>query len=347
MTILRRAAPRPSHYAHHTRAWRHGGAATLTLLTLTLTTALGPTASATSPDSPTTTNTRASNDATAAASTEKLPVGNSTPSSRGSGNPNDVRGEFIKTDGRISPATSYAGGGIIGEDKRKLVTTFDEPYDKIVLIQREKASGTTHCTGALVDVAVILTAAHCLQTKADGAAALNDITLTLRSDPQKFTLPKCGISDYRVAPGWSEGESTSRDWALIKSQCSFGQFVGFFGTHDRPDEDFPTNHTLTGFPGDKKPNYYTFPLYEDSGLVHSVPNDDSLWYDKIDATNGQSGSPIWYYNNNEELACTYCIVGVHSSGVDGGIDQFRRNFGTRVTTVAQEFMDDLAGISPQ
>lgn len=199
--------------------------------------------------------------------------------------------------------------GIIDVDERKIVKNYKlSPYKPIILLNMDFKGKTYVGTGSIVAPDTILTAAHNIYNSSLGGWATK-VTAYAGANEQKATIGKAIADKKYVLPEWINSKSSKHDLAIVKLKTPLGLQTGSFGITTR----MTLNEKIqsAGYPADKG----SWTLYKGEGLLKNI-TDTNIYYN-IDTYGGQSGSPVWNYQNK--------IIGVHAYGSNPF------NFGTKIT----------------
>lgn len=234
---------------------------------------------------------------------------------------------------------------VIGtDDGRELVTnTTDFPWSTIGWISSEwdrqgQSGSVSGGTGSVfLSPYHVLTAAHVVWDKAEQEASGNgyagSVTVNFGQSGQERYYGTARVTDMMTFNGWtndsnwtltSGGEwvpdSRSGDLALLTLDRNIGDRVGYFGYDTDVDDSLNVN--IAGYPADLA-NSWTWEhgysvsaedapdvdLYKDFGGIDEVVG-GILRYE-IDTAGGQSGSPVWRYDDETD---NRYMVGVHVAG---------------------------------
>lgn len=199
-------------------------------------------------------------------------------------------------DGGIDP------NGIIGgvDDRKPVADTTIAPYKAI---GRLYVTGINHCTCSAFAKNAVLTAAHAVY-KNNSIAEFEKIELGLNGSNTYKTIttkPK----EIIVCPEYMNGDtSTICDWAIILFDTDISKWAFGYSTGLKTD----TALTTTGYPktkADPSDTYTGKEQYTCSGNATKVA--DSYFECNMDATGGQSGSPI--YDSANHIVGVACKSG--------------------------------------
>lgn len=225
-----------------------------------------------------------------------------------------VEGELIQ-DESFSPVfpddLEYISDGntartIIGSDNRRIVTnTSTYPFSTAAHLVMTFPNGKSYIgSGHLISNDTVLTAGHCIYSKADGGWATS-VAVYPGYNGKTAPFGVAYASKLMSISGWTSNNSSEHDIGAIKLNKSIGKNTGYMGLTTNTNSGI----TLTGFHGDLNGKMGT-----ESGSISSLtPN--NVFY-KLDSTGGASGSGV--YNNNNQ------ILAVHAYG------RTSDNFGTRM-----------------
>jgi V8-like Glu-specific endopeptidase len=145
-------------------------------------------------------------------------------------------------------------------------------------------------TGVLVAPDQVLTAAHCVYRANLGGWA-GDVTFTPARVGKTPPFGTARAIRYAVPRGYTQSQDEAHDVVLVTLDQPIGNETGLMevagATQDQYDPGGALLHSA-GYPADKPGSMYAV-----SGSVVSGAGSDSVWQIDLDATFGQSGSPIW------------------------------------------------------
>lgn len=226
--------------------------------------------------------------------------------------------------------TSTNTRAIVGmHDERTLITnTTAYPYSAIGYLNMIGSDGRSyHGTAFMVAPNVALTAAHCIydennlrMRRLDFSPARNGdtypfVTTTTIVTGTTVTVP----SDYLTNP------NAGNDWALIKFTTNIGDncswlnlqvggynygsagetfYVSGYPVHD------PSNPKYIPFRTDFLDEHRVGFQFRAGSIISSMST--KYFTHKIDALPGQSGSPVYYYNQNNQVR----VIGIHNRSGD-------------------------------
>ena len=245
-----------------------------------------------------------------------------------------------------APFSEGEAGVIKGEDRKRVTPTVGVPWRWICKIELKDNKGRKvgSGTGVLVSDSHVLTAAHVVYE-----ATQNKQLVSIRVIPAlDHGVEPFGSSSVSAIPrlprNYSPDAANSLDWdyALLKlniplGKKTFPQLKGkalcFWGSPQcgansvfaRPDPATLNGRDVftAGYPGSSGADKLMYA----AGLLHSVDRLRRTMYMTADATEGQSGSPVWIVENGR-----YCLVGI---AVDAGTNS------NQVVRVTRELIRQL------
>ena len=201
---------------------------------------------------------------------------------------------------------------IIGTDNRELVANTEiAPYRYIGLLVTKYESGeVVNGTGFLVGESTLLTAAHCVYKPGD---EVKSIIFYPGQNGTEKPFGKYTVSNVHVPTKYKQAAKAENvtmvekyDYALLELSKKAGNKLGYFklgGYKTEYNINNLTNKTmvLTGYPG-----HMGKVQYKHRAKIKGFNEDGYLIYYTMDATDGQSGSPIYKYMDGD-----FYVVGIH------------------------------------
>ncbi|MBO6505025.1 MAG: trypsin-like serine protease [Kordiimonadaceae bacterium] len=209
---------------------------------------------------------------------------------------------------------------------RRSVDSTEKPWQSI---GRVNIGGRAHCSGTLVAANIVLTAAHCLFSKASGQMVVPGIVHFVAGYSRGEHLGHSKVKSYRVGDGYRGEEGATRanmghDWALLVLEEPLGEELGFLtvpnGWFEPPKPTAPprpnkrkvqiaADVTTAGYPGDRK---HILSLEENCNII-TTANQGRILLTSCIALKGDSGGPIL-----QQVDGTWHIIGVQTSALKAG-----------------------------
>lgn len=220
-------------------------------------------------------------------------------------------------------ATDSSTYSIIGDDGRVEVSDTEAyPYSAICYIETKWPDGNTSLgTAWMIYSDIALTAGHCVYSSENGGWA-KSVKLWPAKDGYAIWNNPYGTTTSKTlhaASQWTESQDGEYDWAVIELTDNIGDETGWFGIGWTSSDPTGTTVTITGYPGEHR--YYQYKM---SGKI-TRSSANKLYYNTIDTSGGQSGSPIYTAGN---IAYGIHCHGANLAGENAGvrINEWRYNY---------------------
>jgi V8-like Glu-specific endopeptidase len=209
---------------------------------------------------------------------------------------------------------------VIGADTRVKITNVTVyPWRTVCKLYMRFPNGKNYIgSGILVANKYILTAGHCIHSRADGGWATRvEVVPGQRGSYRPYGSALA--TRLRSYTGWTSSSNTNFDLALVTLNRTIGNSTGWLG-YAAYSTINGLNAQTAGYPGDRDGGvnmYYTY------GPITS----SNAWkgFYKFDTAGGQSGSGVWRITGSGSNLKRYVFV-IHTTGYT------TYNGGTRITT---------------
>lgn len=227
---------------------------------------------------------------------------------------------MVSTEDLLAKEGSVQPDSIIGDsdDRTPITATTTFPYSCVCQITIYWPDGTSaRGTAWMYWKNVAVTAGHCVYS-ADNGGWATSIQVRPGADGSSSPYGMVYSTRMHTATKWIEDENWEYDYGVLELSSDIGNSTGWFGTSWTFWTLKGTDVTITGYPGE-----YFHKMYSMSGEI-TKSDTRKVYYNVIDTTGGQSGSPI--YEND------YHVIGIHAyaEGTYG-------NSGTRITSSLFDF----------
>lgn len=200
-------------------------------------------------------------------------------------------------------------------------------------------------TGFIVGDHQIATAAHCVYDK-DNSKWGTSMKVTLYNTNGTISTTTFTPVETHIPSLYKTSSDSTYDYALITVKENLSKYTHFDlgSSYNVTASNFSTIPIyVTGCPGQVGSVDNSTPkrLYSAEGHVMYNDNTSILYYD-VDATSGQSGSPVYTItriNNSGTIVYVYTALSIHSRG------NTTRNNGPLITKYHQQFYKDNPNIS--
>lgn len=207
---------------------------------------------------------------------------------------------------------------ILGPDNRVRVGAITSyPWRAICALKITARNGRRFIgTGWLVGPRTVITAGHCVFMHNEGGWASSIEVIPALSDASR-PYGSASSGNLRSVTGWTNSRNRDFDYGaiILPENRPLGNTVGFFGVAVRNDSFLMASAlNLSGYPSDKGGNQQWFMAQRPTATSANV-----ITYN-IDTFGGQSGSPVWIFQNGQRYA-----VGIHTNGSGNGNSATRIN----------------------
>lgn len=202
---------------------------------------------------------------------------------------------------------------IIGiDDRTRILDTDLAPWRMICALRMQSPTGSMAMgTGWLVGPRTIITAGHCVYSQHFFGGWAQRIEVTPGRNGQDFPFGQIVVADdFEAIDRWVEAEEPDVDVGVVHLDRDIGNTLGWFGLASLPATDLQDSFVnISGYPGDRGAGTEQ---YFHSNRVKQV-TDRRVFYD-VDTFGGQSGAPVWVYEDGSDDPI---VVGIHAYGTGG------------------------------
>lgn len=212
------------------------------------------------------------------------------------------------------------GSAIDSADRVKVNNTTQFPWSTIVHIQGKFGTNTFNCTGWMLGVSTVATAAHCLYDYGrTNLFATEVIVVPAQNTSSANSEPfgRCAGGTSWIVNHWQESGNPAYDYGVLTLKCRIGEQTGSLGFSLTTRGISGTLVNLTGYPFDKGGT-----MWFDLGYITDVLTYQFFYSNATEAA--RSGAPVWLPNVR---LCYFCVVAIHTSGRP----DLNANIGVRIT----------------
>ena len=243
-----------------------------------------------------------------------------TPGSGGTTTDETSRSETtLAAKGKSRPILSPFESVIGDRDERvRIVDTDLTPWRMICALRMRGPSGTAMGTGWLVGPRTVVTAGHCVFSNHffGGWASTIEVIPGLNGHGDTARpFDSVTSTSFSSVDRWVNSEEADFDIGCIHLNQDIGNELGWFSIGSLAPaelENFLVN--VSGYPADRGRG---FEQYHNSNRVSRV-SDRRVFYE-VDTFGGQSGAPVWIYEDEESSPV---VIGIHAYGIGGTPDEF-------------------------
>ena len=200
---------------------------------------------------------------------------------------------------------------VIGVDERqRILDTNTAPWRMICALRMSAGGGSAMGTGWLVGPRTIITAGHCVHSTEFFGGWAKEIEITPGRNGDEAPFGRVVSKQFSSVDKWVKDADPDFDIGCIHLSEPIGNTIGWFGLASLPANELEKCLlNISGYPADR--GLGTEQYFEANRVLRVT--DRRIFYD-VDTYGGQSGAPVWIYQdgNTQPLA-----VGIHAYGVGG------------------------------
>lgn len=200
---------------------------------------------------------------------------------------------------------------VIGPDDRtRILDTDQAPWRQICALEIESPFGTFIGTGWFVGPKTLITAGHCVfdSTQMNGWAS--SITVTPGRSGETKPFGSLQASRFSSVDRWVQSQDPDYDIGCIHLDQPAPDSLGSFSVAVLSNADLENALVnISGYPGDRGDGREQY--FHANRILRVGPR--RIFYD-VDTFGGQSGSPVWIYEDGSDIPV---VVGIHAYGTGG------------------------------
>lgn len=223
-------------------------------------------------------------------------------------------------------------------DRRaRILDTDDWPWRMICSLRIEAPGGRTVGTGWFIGPRTVITAGHCVFARNMGGWA-DRITVTPARDDNEQAFGQVVSDDFDTINRWVEDQDPDFDYAAIHLNQPLGEQTGWFSVAVKGRAQLEGSLVnISGYPVDRARGAQQW--FHANRVLRAL--DNRIYYN-VDTFGGQSGSPVWLYDDDDPDEPR--VVAIHAYGF-GGTDRnlgIKANSAPRITTSVFELLKSWA-----
>lgn len=235
---------------------------------------------------------------------------------------------YVAVKGKGGPIRAPSRGGlesVLGTDERvRILDTDLSPWRMICSLQiRSNSGGSLIGTGWFVGPRTLLTAGHCVHSLEFMGGWAASIEVIPGRNGSEANHGRATSTRFSSVDRWIEAQEPDFDIGCIHLDEALGEKVGWFALGALTAEELSGYLVnIAGYPSDRGAGEEQ---YHHRNRVLRV-TERRVFYD-VDTFGGQSGSPVWVYEqeNSPPLA-----VAIHAYGLGGSPTDLRANSAPRI-----------------
>jgi len=231
------------------------------------------------------------------------------------------------------PLVQRAGFGqtlLSMKDRRAEVSNpLASPWRMVCALEITGVDGSCYVgTGWIAGPRLVMTAGHCVYSKDSLGGWAQSIAVSPGRGSDS-SAPVYVSTSFKACDHWISREDENHDYGAIILDDDIGDKHGFFSSSSYSDA-YLTNRLLniSGYPGSRAGEIQ---MHHENRVNSLSPT--RIYYD-IDTEGGQSGSPIWLY---EEQGLDPIVVGIHAYGAG------KAHIGNSGVRITEEVMGFIRG----
>ena len=196
-------------------------------------------------------------------------------------------------------------------DRRiRIGDTAARPWRMICSLRIVAPGGRSVGTGWFIGPRTIITAGHCVYARSMGGWA-EEITVIPGRDGDDQKFGQVTSATFDTISRWIEDQDPDFDYAAIHLPAPIGEQTGWFSVAVKSDAALEGSLVnVSGYPIDQGRGAQQW--FHANRVLRALP--DRIFYD-IDTYAGQSGSPVWLYD--EDAPDEPQVVAIHAYGFGG------------------------------
>jgi glutamyl endopeptidase len=216
----------------------------------------------------------------------------------------------------VKPASNFLETVIGKDDRARILETSKLPWRMVCALDIESPYGSFNGTGWFVGPKTLITAGHCVCEKDIMGGWAQKITVSPGRNGTERPYGSAVATKFTSLDRWVQDQDPDFDVGCIHLDQPLGATTGFFSIGALPDDDLKNALVnISGYPADKADGSEQW--FHANHVTRVGPR--RVFYE-VDTFGGQSGAPVWIYEDGSDKPLA---VAIHAYGTSGTPASFK------------------------